>query len=149
MFFMNLLSWRIKISRPELNELTASRLYAPALVDLPVFLAVHAAIGLTVQLMGIEVTSISLYAIAGMGAMVAGIIGMVMAAIIALIEMTGNLSPSLPLLFSVTCTYVVIYLYSQSSLLVRQLNGRNKNPFVEIKAHDKKYEGVIKDQIKA
>ena len=101
-----------------------------------------AAIGITVELTGIPISSISLYAIAGMGAMVAGVVGAVMAAIIALIEMTGKLSPSLPLLFSVTCTYVVIYLYSQSSLLVRQLNGRNKNPFVEIKAHDKKYEGV-------
>ncbi|MDH5387821.1 MAG: chloride channel protein [Gammaproteobacteria bacterium] len=101
-----------------------------------------AAIGITVELSGIPISSISLYAIAGMGAMVAGIVGAVMAAIIALIEMTGKLSPTLPLLFSVTCAYVVIYLYSQSSLLVRQLNGRNKNPFVEIKAHDKKYEGM-------
>ncbi|MCK5001631.1 MAG: chloride channel protein [Gammaproteobacteria bacterium] len=101
-----------------------------------------AAIGITVELTGIPISSISLYAIAGMGAMVAGIVGAVMASIIALIEMTGKLSPSLPLLFSVTCAYVVIYLYSQSSLLVRQLNGRGKNPFVEIKARDKKYEGV-------
>ncbi|MBC8212742.1 MAG: hypothetical protein H8E21_16920 [Gammaproteobacteria bacterium] len=38
----------------------------------------------------------------------AGIIGAVMVAIIGLIEMTGKLSPALPLLFSVTCTYVVI-----------------------------------------
>jgi len=102
-----------------------------------------AAIGLMVESSGVTISSISLYAIAGMGAMVAGIIGAVMAAIIGLIEMTGKLSPSLPLLFSVTCTYVVIYLFSQSSLLVRQLNGRNKNPFVEIKAQDDKYEGVV------
>ena len=101
------------------------------------------AIGIIVELTGIPISSISLYAIAGMGAMVAGIIGAVMASIIALIEMTGKLSPSLPLLFSVTCAYVVIYLFSQSSLLVRQLNGRGKNPFVEIKADDKKYEGVV------
>ena len=101
-----------------------------------------AAVGIIVEQSGITISSISLYAIAGMGAMVAGVIGAVMAAIIGMIEMTGKLSPALPLLFSVTCTYVVIYLYSQSSLLVRQLNGRNKNPFVEIKAHDKKYEGV-------
>ena len=101
-----------------------------------------AAVGISVEQAGIPVSSISLYAIAGMGAMVAGIIGAVMASIIAMIEMTGELSPSLPLLFSVTCAYVVIYLFSQSSLLVRQLNGRNRNPFVEIKAHDKKYEGV-------
>ena len=102
------------------------------------------AVGIIVELTGIPISSISLYAIAGMGAMVAGIIGAVMASIIAMIEMTGKLSPSLPLLFSVTCAYVVIYLYSQSSLLVRQLNGRGKNPFVEIKADDKKYEGVEK-----
>lgn len=101
-----------------------------------------AAIGIMVEMTGIPISSISLYAIAGMGAMVAGVIGAVMASIIALIEMTGKLSPSLPLLFSITCAYVIIYLYSQSSLLVRQLNGRNKNPFVEIKAHDKKYEGM-------
>ena len=101
-----------------------------------------AAIGIIVEMMGVPISSISLYAIAGMGAMVAGVVGAVMASIIALIEMTGKLSPSLPLLFSVTCTYVIIYLYSQSSLLVRQLNGRGKNPFVEIKVHDKKYEGV-------
>ena len=101
-----------------------------------------AAIGLSIEQTGITISSISLYAIAGMGAMVAGVVGAVMAAIIGLIEMTGKLSPSLPLLFSVTCTYVLIYLYSQSSLLVRQLNGRGKNPFVEIKPRDKKYEGI-------
>lgn len=100
-----------------------------------------AAFGLILEQSGTPIASVSLYAIAGMGAMVAGVIGAVMAAIIGLIEMTGKLSPSLPLLFSVTCTYVVIYLFSQSSLLVRQLNGRNKNPFVEIKPRDKKYEG--------
>lgn len=105
-----------------------------------------AAIGIMIESTGATITSISLYAIAGMGAMVAGVIGAVMAAIIGLIEMTGKLSPSLPLLFSVTCTYVIIYLYSQSSLLVRQLNGRNKNPFVEIHARDKKYEGVKTDK---
>lgn len=104
-----------------------------------------AAIGIVVEQSGTPIASISLYAIAGMGAMVAGVIGAVMAAIIGMIEMTGKLSPSLPLLFSVTCTYVVIYLYSQSSLLVRQLNGRNKNPFVEIKPRDKKYEGIAND----
>lgn len=104
-----------------------------------------AAIGIAIENTGISIASISLYAIAGMGAMVAGVIGAVMAAIIGLIEMTGKLSPSLPLLFSVTCAYIVIYLYSQSSLLVRQLNGRNRNPFVEIKARDSKYEGYKKD----
>jgi len=103
---------------------------------------VGAAIGIVVEQTGTPIASISLYAIAGMGAMTAGIIGAVMSAIIILIEMTGKLSPSLPLLFSVTCTYIVIYLYSQSSLIVRQLNGRNRNPFVEIKSHDKKYEGI-------
>jgi CIC family chloride channel protein len=103
---------------------------------------IGAAIGITVEMTGISIASISLYAIAGMGAMVAGVVGAVMASIIVLIEMTGKLSTSLPLLFSVTCTYVIIYLFSQSSLLVRQLNGRNKNPFVEVKAKDKKYEGV-------
>ncbi|PCJ86104.1 MAG: hypothetical protein COA54_09710 [Thiotrichaceae bacterium] len=101
-----------------------------------------AAIGIMIEQAGISIASISLYAIAGMGAMVAGVIGAVMTAIIGMIEMTGKLSPALPLLFSVTCTYIVIYLFSQSSLLVRQLNGRNKNPFDEIKSHDKKYEGV-------
>lgn len=104
-----------------------------------------AAIGIMVEGAGIPIASISLYAIAGMGAMVAGVIGAVMAAIIGLIEMTGKLSPALPLLFSVTCTYVVIYLFSQSSLLVRQLNARNRNPFVEIKPRDKKYGGFTDD----
>jgi len=103
---------------------------------------IGAAFGLFLEQTGTPIASVSLYAIAGMGAMVAGVVGAVMAAIIGLIEMTGKLSPSLPLLFSVTCTYVVIYLYSQSSLLVRQLNGRKKNPFTEIKPHDRKYEGV-------
>jgi hypothetical protein len=56
--------------------------------------------------------------------------------------MTGKLSPSLPLLFSVTCTYMLIYLFEQSSILVRQLDTRKKNPFKEIQAHDKKYEGI-------
>ncbi len=101
-----------------------------------------AAIGLIVQGTGVSIASISLYAIAGMGAMVAGVIGAVFAAIVALIEMTGKLSPSLPLLFSVTCTYVLIYLFEQSSILVRQLDARNKNPFKEIHARDKKYEGI-------
>lgn len=100
-----------------------------------------AAIGLTVENAGVTVTSISLYAIAGMGAMVSVVIGAVFAAIIALIEMTGKLTPSLPLLFSVSCAYVIVYLFSQSSLIVNQLNGRNKNPFDEIQAKDKKYEG--------
>jgi H+/Cl- antiporter ClcA len=77
-----------------------------------------------------------------MGATVATVIGAVFAAIIAMIEMTGKLSPSLPLLFSVASAYVVIYLFSQSSLLVNQLNGRNKNPFEEVRSTDKKYEGV-------
>jgi len=104
-----------------------------------------AAIGIMVEGAGIPIASISLYAIAGMGAMVAGVIGAVMAAIIGLIEMTGKLSPALPLLFSVTCAYVVIYLFSQSSLLVRQLNARNRNPFVEIKPRDKKYGGFTDD----
>lgn len=103
-----------------------------------------AAIGIMVEQAGVNIASISLYAIAGMGAMVAGVIGAVMAAIVGMIEMTGKLSPSLPLLFSVTCTYVIVYLFSQSSLLVRQLEGRNKNPFREIKSHDDKYEGMIK-----
>ena len=101
-----------------------------------------AAIGLIVQGMGVSIASISLYAIAGMGAMVAGVIGAVFAAIVAMIEMTGKLTPSLPLLFSVTCTYVVIYLFEQSSILIRQNDARNKNPFIEIHARDKKYEGI-------
>jgi len=101
-----------------------------------------AAVGIILKMNGVPIASISLYAIAGMGAMVAGVVGAVMAAIIGLIEMTGKLSTSLPLLFSVTLTYVVIYLFSQSSLLVRQLNGRKKNPFDEIHVRDAKYEGV-------
>lgn len=104
---------------------------------------IGAGVGAVVEGAGIPITSLSLYAIAGMGAMVAGVIGAVFAAILALIEMTGKLSPSLPLLFSVSCTYAVIYLFSQSSLLVRQLNGRNRNPFKEVRARDKKYEGMV------
>lgn len=100
-----------------------------------------AAVGAAVEGVGIPITSLSLYAIAGMGAMVAGVVGAVFSAIMALIEMTGKLSPSLPLLFSVTCTYLVIYLGSQSSLLVRQLTARGRNPFVEIHARDPKYVG--------
>jgi len=100
-----------------------------------------AAVGIIVEGAGIPISGISLYAIAGMGATVATVIGAVFAAIIAMIEMTGKLSPSLPLLFSVSTAYVVVYLFSQSSLLVNQLNGRGKNPFDEIRAKDKKYEG--------
>ena len=102
---------------------------------------IGASVGFMVEGAGIPISSISLYAIAGMGATVATVVGAVFAAIIALIEMTGKLSPSLPLLFSVSSAYVVIYLFSQSSLLVNQLNGRNKNPFDEIRSTDKKYEG--------
>ncbi len=100
-----------------------------------------ASVGIMVEGVGIPISGISLYAIAGMGATVATVIGAVFAAIIAMIEMTGKLSPSLPLLFSVSTAYVVVYLFSQSSLLVNQLNGRNKNPFDEIHAKDEKYEG--------
>ena len=77
-----------------------------------------------------------------MGAMVAGVVGAVMSAIIVMIEMTGRLTTSLPLLFSVTCVYVIIYLTGESSLLVRQLKGRGKNPWEEIRATDQKYTGV-------
>ncbi len=100
-----------------------------------------ASVGIMVEGVGIPISGISLYAIAGMGATVATVVGAVFAAIIAMIEMTGKLSPSLPLLFSVSTAYVVVYLFSQSSLLVNQLNGRNKNPFDEIHAKDEKYEG--------
>ena len=100
------------------------------------------AIGLMVQGAGIEIASLSLYALAGMGAMVAGVVGAVMSAIIVMIEMTGRLTTSLPLLFSVTCVYVIIYLTGESSLLVRQLKGRGKNPWEEIRATDQKYTGV-------
>ena len=103
---------------------------------------IGASVGIVVEGAGIPISGISLYAIAGMGATVATVIGAVYAAIIALIEMTGKLSPSIPLLFSVTSAYVVIYLFSQSSLLVNQLNGRNKNPFDEVRPTDKKYEGI-------
>ena len=103
---------------------------------------IGAAVGFMVEGSGISISGISMYAIAGMGAMVAVVIGAVFAAIVALIEMTGKLTPSLPLLFSVTCAYVVVYLFSQSSLLVNQLNGRNRNPFAEVHARDKKYEGI-------
>ncbi|MFT5658923.1 MAG: CIC family chloride channel protein [Gammaproteobacteria bacterium] len=103
---------------------------------------IGASVGIVVEGAGIPISGISLYAIAGMGATVATVIGAVFAAIIAMIEMTGKLSPSLPVLFSVTSAYVVIYLFSQSSLLVNQLNGRNKNPFDEVRSTDKKYEGV-------
>ena len=100
-----------------------------------------AAVGIMVEGTGISISGISIYAIAGMGATVATVIGAVFAAIIAMIEMTGKLSSSLPVLFSVASAYIVIYLFSQSSLLVRQLDGRGKNPFEEIRAKDKKYEG--------
>ena len=103
---------------------------------------IGASVGIVVEGAGIPISGVSLYAIAGMGATVATVIGAVYAAIIALIEMTGKLSPSIPLLFSVTSAYVVIYLFSQSSLLVNQLNGRNKNPFDEVCPTDKKYEGI-------
>jgi len=102
---------------------------------------IGASVGIIVEGVGIPISGISLYAIAGMGATVATVIGAVFAAIIAMIEMTGKLSPSLPLLFSVSTAYVVVYLFSQSSLLVNQLNGRGKNPFDEIHAKDEKYEG--------
>jgi CIC family chloride channel protein len=100
-----------------------------------------AAVGLMVEGVGISISGISIYAIAGMGATVATVIGAVFAAIIAMIEMTGKLSSSLPVLFSVASAYVVIYLFSQSSLLVTQLDRRGKNPFEEIRAEHKKYEG--------
>jgi chloride channel protein, CIC family len=103
---------------------------------------IGASVGIIAEGSGITISGISLYAIAGMGATVAAVIGAVFAAIIALIEMTGKLSPSLPLLFSVTTAYVVLYLFSQSSLLVNQLKGRGKNPFTEIYAKDTKYEGI-------
>ena len=102
---------------------------------------IGASVGIIVEGAGITISGISLYAIAGMGATVATVIGAVFAAIIAMIEMTGKLSPSLPLLFSVSSAYVLVYLFSQSSLLVNQLNGRGKNPFREIQAKDKKYDG--------
>ena len=102
---------------------------------------IGASVGIIVEGAGVTISGISLYAIAGMGATVATVIGAVFAAIIAMIEMTGKLSPSLPLLFSVSSAYVVIYLFSQSSLLVNQLNGHGKNPFREIHARDEKYEG--------
>ncbi|MFT5888323.1 MAG: CIC family chloride channel protein [Zhongshania sp.] len=100
-----------------------------------------ASVGIVAEGAGVNISSISLYAIAGMGATVGVVIGGVFAAILALIEMTGKLTPAVPLLFSVTCAYVVVYLFSQSSLLVRQLNGRGKNPFVEVHSGDEKYEG--------
>ena len=100
-----------------------------------------AAVGIVVEGAGISISGISVYAIAGMGATVATVIGAVFAAIIAMVEMTGKLSSSLPVLFSVTSAYVVIYLFSQSSLLVNQLKGRGKNSFEEIRSKDKKYEG--------
>ncbi len=102
-----------------------------------------ASVGLIVEGAGITISGISVYAVAGMGATVATVIGAVFAAIIALIEMTGKLSTSLPLLFSVSFAYVVVYLFSQSSLLVNQLNGRGKNPFDEVHSKDKKYEGYL------
>ena len=101
-----------------------------------------AAVGFMVEGAGVTISDISVYAIAGMGATVAAIIGAVFAAIIVMIEMTGTLDASLPLLFSVACAYVVMYLFSQSSLLVNQLRGRDKNPFVEIGPKDEKYEGI-------
>ena len=102
---------------------------------------IGASVGIIVEGAGVTISGISLYAIGGMGATVATLIGAVFAAIIAMIEMTGKLSPYLPLLFSVSSAYVVVYLFSQSSLLVNQLNGRGKNPFTEIHVQDKKYEG--------
>ncbi|MFT5219278.1 MAG: CIC family chloride channel protein [Gammaproteobacteria bacterium] len=103
---------------------------------------IGASVGIIAEGSGITISSISIYALAGMGATVATVIGAVFAAIIAIIEMTGKLSPSLPLLFSVTTAYAVMYLFSQSSLLVNQLEGRNKNPFKEVRAGDSKYEGI-------
>ena len=94
---------------------------------------IGASVGIVVEGAGIPISGISLYAIAGMGATVATVIGAVFAAIIAMIEMTGKLSPSLPLLFSVTTAYVVIYLFSPSSLLANQLTGRNTNPFEDVR----------------
>ncbi len=102
---------------------------------------IGASVGFVVEGAGISISGISVYAVAGMGATVAVVIGAVFAAIIALIEMTGKLTPALPLLFSVSFAYIVVYLFSQSSLLVNQLNGRGKNPFDEVLAKDKKYEG--------
>ncbi len=102
---------------------------------------IGASVGFVVEGAGISISGISVYAVAGMGATVAVVIGAVFAAIIALIEMTGKLTPALPLLFSVSFAYIVVYLFSQSSLLVNQLDGRGKNPFEEVHAKDKKYEG--------
>ena len=87
------------------------------------------AVGLILQESGADITSISLYALAGMGAMVAGVTGAVMSAIIVMIEMTDGVATARPLIFAVTFAYVVIYLASEDSLLVRQLRSRGKNPW--------------------
>jgi len=46
-----------------------------------------------------------------------------------MIEMTDGVATALPLIFAVTFAYVVIYLASEDSLLVRQLRSRGKNPW--------------------
>ena len=79
---------------------------------------------------GVEITSISLYALAGMGAMVAGVTGAVISAIIVMIEMT-HAAATLPMIFAVTFAYVVIYLASEDSVLIRQLKSRGKYPWHE------------------
>jgi len=63
---------------------------------------IGAAISLAIEQTGSPVASVLHYGITDMGEMVAGVTGAVMALIITLIEMTGKLSPSLPLLFSIT-----------------------------------------------
>ncbi len=88
------------------------------------------AVGLAAQETGAEITSISLYALAGMGAMVAGVTGAVISAIIVMIEMT-HAAATLPMIFAVTFAYVVIYLASEDSLLIRQLKSRGKYPWRE------------------
>ena len=87
------------------------------------------AVGLILQESGVDITSISLYALAGMGAMVAGVTGAVISAIIVMIEMTDGVATARPLIFAVTFAYVVIYLASENSLLVRQLKSRGKYPW--------------------
>ena len=55
----------------------------------------------------------------------------------------GVFGPSLFMsaMLGASTTYVVVYLFSHSSLLANQLYGHNKNPFDEIHAKDEKYAG--------
>jgi hypothetical protein len=46
-----------------------------------------------------------------------------------MIEMTDGVATARPLIFAVTFAYVVIYLASENSLLVRQLKSRGKYPW--------------------